>query len=665
MRRHAALGIRLLRSAGVRPDCSSGVVQPSDERRRYVRSQPKRLADNTSYLRHVARWYSRDDRILGDVLAWTDPSGTPIDARSRLSSYDGKGRVAALREATTSSSTVIDDWYRQMDDPAIGLQLAEATGSAFRSQSEDIVGGRWHTFSRTTLGTLKSETVDEAPWWDAEIFDARALYGVDSPLTEGHQSVTWDARGLMTSRGTTQLEWTADKRLRSVDTERRAPFDGAATEVVEDYRYDGYGRLVRVVRNGIAMDRVYAGQSVLREMTQCGERVWWPTGRLDKPGAYTMAWDPRERCDVESIGVAQYEAGLDLLDLTPGNASELGAPMRGANSELRTPDGAFFGVMQDLHGNVVATLDADGEIVEVFDYDAHGARTRRPGPNAQSTCESTTAQVCGSQWGNSRGYTGRFVSSGTGLYEMRARHYDPHLRTWTGPDPFGYVDGFDVWLFVGGDPVNRWDPMGMEDFYDQVFSWAANCDDACNDTAMTVFTAGIGEYGWEALQAVNPLTSEAVHASAVYVGLEAFGTQPEQDMFANYYLGSLLGDDPYEIPAEDVAPYIDELDDAHGRGRKMGPMAHAACSHRCLRRAASTPSRGGAGCHHSHALAVDHANMSSNRPALRKLLIRSMCSAFSSSQNFDVALIRRLMTRRIALSTAPLPTGRSSARCVA
>ena len=44
----------------------------------------------------------------------------------------------------------------------------------------------------------------------------------------------------------------------------------------------------------------------------------------------------------------------------------------------------------------------------------------------------------------------------------RNRWYDPHLRIWASPDPLGYVDSYDLWLYAGGDPLNGFDPFGLE-----------------------------------------------------------------------------------------------------------------------------------------------------------------------------------------------------------
>jgi RHS repeat-associated protein len=65
--------------------------------------------------------------------------------------------------------------------------------------------------------------------------------------------------------------------------------------------------------------------------------------------------------------------------------------------------------------------------------------------------------------GNPLGYVAAWRSPTTGLLHMRMREYSPHLRRFVSPDPLGYVDSFNLWAYVDGDPVNGWDPWGLQD----------------------------------------------------------------------------------------------------------------------------------------------------------------------------------------------------------
>lgn len=59
------------------------------------------------------------------------------------------------------------------------------------------------------------------------------------------------------------------------------------------------------------------------------------------------------------------------------------------------------------------------------------------------------------------GYTGQVNLLGD-LQDMHARAYQPILGRFLQPDPLGYAAGMNLYGYVGGDPVNRVDPLGLE-----------------------------------------------------------------------------------------------------------------------------------------------------------------------------------------------------------
>ena len=80
---------------------------------------------------------------------------------------------------------------------------------------------------------------------------------------------------------------------------------------------------------------------------------------------------------------------------------------------------------------------------------------------------------------------GQYADLETGLFDNGHRTYDPDSGRYLQPDPLGYPDGPDAYLYAGGDPVNRVDPQGlygMEVHYYMTFFLAVsaghNVDDA-------------------------------------------------------------------------------------------------------------------------------------------------------------------------------------------
>jgi RHS repeat-associated protein len=99
-------------------------------------------------------------------------------------------------------------------------------------------------------------------------------------------------------------------------------------------------------------------------------------------------------------------------------------------------------LMADERGSIVAITNGSGNATQVNTYDEYGDP--------------------GSSNAGRFGYTGQMWLPETGLYHYKARAYNPELGRFMQTDPIGVNGGMNIYAYVGGDPVNFTDPLGLD-----------------------------------------------------------------------------------------------------------------------------------------------------------------------------------------------------------
>ena len=90
----------------------------------------------------------------------------------------------------------------------------------------------------------------------------------------------------------------------------------------------------------------------------------------------------------------------------------------------------------------------NGQVVERYEYDAYGAAY-----NGKFDRGLAGMGV------NPYGFTGKRYEPELGVYSFAFRDYNPRSMRWLTPDPV--KDGLNWYLYVGSDPVNWVDPLGL------------------------------------------------------------------------------------------------------------------------------------------------------------------------------------------------------------
>lgn len=98
----------------------------------------------------------------------------------------------------------------------------------------------------------------------------------------------------------------------------------------------------------------------------------------------------------------------------------------------------------DHLGSVREMTDGSGAIRARYDYDPYGVRTKTAGDLDASA-----------------GYTGHYFHAQSGLHLTMFRAYDAQTGRWLSRDPLGEEAGMNLYAYVGGDPANGVDPLGL------------------------------------------------------------------------------------------------------------------------------------------------------------------------------------------------------------
>jgi RHS repeat-associated protein len=392
--------------------------------------------------------------------------------------FTSTGRVRYLKDLVATFGTLVD---HDEDDLRSRVRLPTGTGSLTRMEVSTAHTAA-HAPSRITYTQGADQTLGRRYGYDELSRITRITSGAPNANPEGAdrneivRSVTYDAGGRISGYSdvryrevnggticpdphdfsscykeiiteTTTLRaatYTYDKVGNRSD--RSAVTEATSNRVtsVDGYTisYDADGNITRKLKAGV-WDQTFVWNS-LAQLTQVTTNGIVTTFGYD-------GWGRRVRKTTAGTNRRYVHDGDDLVAELDGSGNPIleYAFYPGTDrphSVRRRSDGAIFYYATELPGHVAGLVSATNQIVNKYEYTPFG--------EVISATEGVAQPLR---------FTAREYDAESKLYYYRARYYDPHLSRFVSEDPIGLEGGINPYVYASNDPVNRTDPLGLDD----------------------------------------------------------------------------------------------------------------------------------------------------------------------------------------------------------
>ena len=350
--------------------------------------------------------------------------------------YDGMGRLTSLTDTNASGSTVIDSFTYTYDaDSNVKTMTTLGDGEDTytldcQDQLTGVTGVNNQTFAYDADGNRVTTSTSGV--------GSTSKIGADNELqSDGTYNYTYDKDGNLitrtkiSDRSVTVYEWDYRDRLTAVTYYASASDYGLGKSSSRvQYTYDYLNRQIRRVCDddgSKGSDQptydydVYDGDHALFDYTD-------PDGLAGSAAGNVSHW--------YLYGPAVDEILADEKITTPGHY------------------GDTRWLLADKDGTVRDAIDSTDHLKEHIKYDPYGnitSQTDSSGNQLSASAISALDLIFG--------YDGRPLDPMTGLYNNRARWYDPKTGRFMSEDPADADP--NLYRYCGNNPVNETDPTGM------------------------------------------------------------------------------------------------------------------------------------------------------------------------------------------------------------
>jgi len=375
--------------------------------------------------------------------------------------YDNLGRNTSIAYAGYTVGLTYD---------ALGRVTAEASPLGTMSYQYDLAGNRtrvtwpdgfWVGYEYYTTGEMLVAREQGAYTGPGVL----ATYFYDDL---GRRASVWRGNGVSTTYG-----YDGASRLISMNHD----LAGTAQDQAYTYGYNALGQIIqRTASNdayrhigGASGTKAYVSNGLNQYTTVGGLGLSYDgRGNLQSDGVATFGhdpdnqlrnastggsldYDPTGRLRSASLGGSTTQFLYDGLNLsaeynTSGSLLRRYIPGPGLDEPLAWYEGSGTSnrnwYAADERGSVVAVINDAGAAAGINTYDEYGV----PAAGNMGRYQ----------------YTGQTWLYEVGAYNYKARTYSPSLGRFMQTDPIGYRDGINWQAYVGNDPVNAVDPLGLQ-----------------------------------------------------------------------------------------------------------------------------------------------------------------------------------------------------------
>jgi RHS repeat-associated protein len=135
-------------------------------------------------------------------------------------------------------------------------------------------------------------------------------------------------------------------------------------------------------------------------------------------------------------------------------------------------------------------------------------------------------------------YRGYQYDHNLGVYHVRNRVLDSRIQRWLQPDPAMFADGFNRYAYCENDPVNKYDPMGLDAYWVGSILRSVGLDQA--GEVMDDLADGAVE-GFDAITGVRD-ANDAAHAASVTSVIIRQAQQQTKDSDLRVYITLQMSD---------------------------------------------------------------------------------------------------------------------------